>query len=307
MTKHPKLRLGTRASPMAIAVAEHAKKVIIEKFPDIDVSIHTYVSEGDTIKGSLAESGGKGLFTKNLESLLLAGEIDCAIHAVKDIPADVPMHDDLEIIAFLPREDPRDVLVLRDKTWLEPHANIRIGTSAPRRKSSLMKLYPNVDVLMCRGNVNTRLHELGKGTYDALVLAASGLHRLGFENRISHTYGIDEMIPAVGQGVLCLQVKKDSIKKCSYLSSINDDSTKFLVGLERDFLQEIKGNCHSSVAAHAFRGEDGGIRFMSAIYDPRGDGQLVHQASYNMHDKKTSRAGIEAAEILLSSGGDKWV
>lgn len=250
---HPSLRLGVRSSAMAVGCAEHAKRLIQQISSAITVDIMPYASEGDMIQGDLKLAGGKGLFIKDLERRLLAGEIDCALHTLKDVPGDVPMHPDLMLFAFLAREDPRDALVLRRDFLEENLSRGSIGTSAPRRKAVLSQMYPGADVILARGNVDTRIRHLDEGRYDAIVVSAAGLKRLGIENRISRHYDTSEMLPAVGQGIICLQVRRFDAERCNFLRQINDRWSETAADAERSVLKALNGNCHSAIAAHCFR------------------------------------------------------
>ena len=238
---HQKLRIGTRASPMARAMAEKVKQTIGALASPPQLSILSFAAEGDRIQGSLQNYGGKGTFIKDLERRLLAGEVDCAVHSLKDIPGDLPPHPDLALVTFLEREDPRDAILCRAGVSEE---DIRrggvIGSSAPRRAAALKKLYPAAEVKLCRGNVNSRLQKLDNGEYDAIVLSYAGLKRLNLEARASRVYGIDEILPAIGQGIVSIQIRKADIDIYSCLRQINDFKAETAAKVERAILFRLE-------------------------------------------------------------------
>ncbi len=269
-TKTKIFKLGTRQSPMAISVAQFAKKQIEKQQSHFKIDINTFVSEGDRITGDLKMFGGKGTFIKDLETRLLSKEIDCAIHALKDIPGDIPMHEDLCIIAFFEREDPRDAMILREgisENYLHEKEGCIIGTSAPRRQAQLKKLFPKAQCKLTRGNVNTRLKKLDNGDYDCLVLSAAGLVRIGFKDRINKFFSLKEMIPAVGQGILCLQIRKADISRLSFLKTVNNAWSENAAKAERAILHSLNGNCHSAIAAHCEQINNSTIQLSSAVFN----------------------------------------
>jgi hydroxymethylbilane synthase len=183
---------------------------------------------------------------------LLGNEIDVAIHALKDIPGDIPMHPDLVLCGFLSRSNPRDALIMRSgfdipRTDTE---GLTIGTSSPRRHAQLKHLYPGVTVNALRGNVDTRLTKLQNGEYDGIVVSLSGLEYLGMTEHVSKVYEPEEMLPAVGQGVLCLQIRRADFEKCDYLRTLNSPETETAIRVEREMLRVLNGNCHSAIAGH---------------------------------------------------------
>lgn len=300
-----KLRLGTRKSPMAAAVAEHARNLIQNSVAFIDVDIFHFVSDGDKIDGDLKNFGGKGTFIKDLEARLLRDEIDCAIHALKDIPGDVPMHDDLMLVAFLPREDARDALVLR-KGITEEQLRMKngaiIGTSAPRRQAAVRHLFPNASSLLVRGNVNTRMKKLDDGLFDALILSGAGLERVGFRQRISRYFEDTEILPAVGQGILCIQIKKINAEKLAFLTKINSKWSEQAATAEREILFSLKGNCHSAIAAHCKLKKDNSIVLTASVFDQNSSKSIstVITATDNTCDYRA--LGQEAAHKLINLG-----
>lgn len=299
---HQKLRIGTRASPMALAMANNVQHVIESTTSIPDIEILPFVAEGDRIQGSLQSYGGKGTFIKDLERRLLAGEIDCAIHSLKDIPGDILPHPDLALITFLTREDPRDAIVLRPGLSED---DIRqggiIGSSAPRRGAALRNLYPAAEVRMCRGNVNSRLQKLDNGNFDAIILSYAGLKRLNLEDRASRVYSADEMLPAIGQGIVSIQVRKADIGKCSYLAQINDTKAETAAKVERAMLFHLQGNCHSAIAGYCSFLEEDEVNFCGMVYNPV-TGHFMKSERQAKLSPDIDRLGTNVAEDLIAQG-----
>jgi len=266
---HRQLRIGTRSSPMARAMADTVRDIIKAATPAINPEILTFTAEGDRIKGSLQKCGGKGTFIKDLERRLLADEIDCAVHSLKDIPGDLPPHEDLTLISFLPREDPRDALILRaDISENDLHKGGVIGTSAPRRQAALRQLYPKAEIKLCRGNVNSRLSKLDEGQFDALILSYAGLKRLKFDGRVARVYQPEEILPAVGQGIMSLQVRKEDAENCPFLRRLNDSKAEIAASVERAMLFRLHGNCHSAISGYCSFLSDTRVQMSGIIYNP---------------------------------------
>lgn len=300
-----RIRIGTRNSPMAIAFAEITKQALLAAAPDLTIDIGTYVSDGDRIAGSLAPYGGKGTFVKDLEQRLLSGEIDLAVHSLKDVPGDVPMHEDLAIGAYLKRHDPRDCLVLRGGVGEADlsRAGARIGTSAPRRQAALRLLLPHASCELIRGNVNTRLRKLDEGQYDALVLAGSGLSRLGMESRISRYLSAEEMLPAIGQGIMCLQVRRADMGRMPALAKVNDAHASYCAAAEREILHILKGNCHSAIAGLCeMNGQTQVARLRAMVFDPAGGVVLAAEEEQSILQTKGAALGARVAASLLAQG-----
>ena len=250
LMSHPHtLILGTRASKMARMMAHDAKLLIEAAHPGCQVNVQEYLSDGCKIPGDLKLFGGKGTFVKDLEKLLLNKEIDCAIHCLKDMPGDEPMHPDLQLFCFLNRTDPRDVLIMR-KGVNEPAKDQHcvLATSSPRRQAILKHLYPLAEIIPLRGNVDTRMQKLENGEFDGMVLSYAGLQYLRMEDRITKIYDPSEMLPSVSQGILAIQVRKEDAERCSYLRSVNSETTERIVMAERAMLMHLQGNCHAAIA-----------------------------------------------------------
>lgn len=260
--------IGSRASKLALIQSELVKNALEDKFPEYTFSIKTYTTKGDTIlsKG-LSAIGDKGLFTKELELAILNKEIDFAVHSLKDLPAILP--DGLIIGCVTEREDPGDVLISNMK-FKELKPGAVVGTSALRRKAQLIRLRNDLNYKDIRGNLNTRLEKLDSGLYDAVVVAFAGVKRLGLENRISEIFLYDQMIPAVGQGVLAIECNQDDTEILKIISSLECNITRKIVDTERAFLKELRGGCQVPLGAYAEIVDDK-IRVSGFVSDLEGE------------------------------------
>ena len=249
----PPVRIASRGSELALWQARAVEEAIRRAAPEADVEIRVIRTTGDHVQDvPLAKIGDKGLFTKELDAALLAGEADLAVHSLKDVPTRVP--DGLEIVAVSHREDPRDVLLLPpgetgSLAALPPGA--RVGTSSLRRRAQLRALRPDLEVLDLRGNLNTRLAKLDRGDYDAIVLAAAGVLRLGWEDRIAAYLDAPEWLPAVGQGALGVVARAGDERIRGLLSDFHDPLTEACTGVERAFLAALEGGCQIPIGALA--------------------------------------------------------
>lgn len=260
-----KLRIGTRDSKLAVVQTELFVQALGRVRPKIETEIVAMKTTGDKILDrTLDQVGGKGLFVKELDQALLEGHVDLTVHCVKDLPAE--LNPQLPLIAFSPREDPRDALVLAPGME-EADLSLPVGSASPRRRIQLEKLFPGCRVEPARGNVLTRLQKLDSGQYGALVLAVAGLRRLGLENRVSRVFAPEEMLPAAGQGILAVQARADFDP--SILSPLNDKEAELCALAERAFLQTLDGGCSSPVAAYA-RVQQGQIVLRGLYWDEQG-------------------------------------
>jgi len=245
------LRIGTRGSALALWQARWVKAALEERHPGTAVELVTIKTQGDKILDvPLAQVGGKGLFVKEIEEALLDGRVDLAVHSLKDMPSELP--PGLHIGAVPRREDPRDVLIARQGTplaQLSPGA--RIGTSSLRRAAQLRHARPGVTIVPLRGNLDTRLRKLESEALDAIVLAAAGIRRLGLEDRITEVLDPTVMLPAVGQGALCLEARQDDTELAALLAPLEDPATRQAVTAERALLQRLEGGCQVPLAGHA--------------------------------------------------------
>ena len=242
-----KITVGSRESKLAVIQSNIVIDSLRQSHPEIDVELLTMKTTGDKILDkTLDKIGGKGLFVKELDKALVDGRADLTVHSLKDMPMQVS--EELPLVAFSKREDPRDVLVLpigKDKL----DKSKPIGSSSKRRQLHLKKLYPDMEVKPIRGNLQTRLKKLDEGEFSAIVLAYAGLKRLGLEDRVSRVFSPSEMVPAACQGILAVQGRKDFDE--SLLRDFNDEETKTIAMAERSFVTELDGGCSSPVAAFA--------------------------------------------------------
>lgn len=260
-----KLRIGTRDSKLAVVQTELFVQALGRVRPEIETEIVAMKTTGDKILDrTLDQVGGKGLFVKELDQALLEGHVDLTVHCVKDLPAE--LNPQLPLIAFSPREDPRDALVLAPGME-EADLSLPVGSASPRRRIQLEKLFPGCRVEPARGNVLTRLQKLDSGQYGALVLAVAGLRRLGLENRVNRVFAPEEMLPAAGQGILAVQARADFDP--SILSPLNNNEAELCALAERAFLQTLDGGCSSPVAAYA-RVQQGQIVLRGLYWDEQG-------------------------------------
>ncbi|MFD8997980.1 hydroxymethylbilane synthase [Streptomyces abikoensis] len=245
------LRIGTRSSPMALAQTEHVSKLLRDLIPDLEIEVKPTTTKADRWQGDLARLGGKGLFVKDIDAQLQRGDIDMAIHCLKDVPGDVPMPQGLVFAAMLPRADVRDVLVVPEgstvKTLADLSPGAAVATTAVRRKAQILKVRRDLNVIRVRGAVGTRLEKLegkmGDLQAEAMVLARAGLERLGLEDRIRHEFTSHEMLPAVGAGVLALECRRNDGPVAALLERLNDPKTQTEATAERVMLHGLRGHC----------------------------------------------------------------
>lgn len=282
-----RLKLGTRGSPLAIWQAEEVRRLLVKTgFDESAIELVIVQTSGDVIQDRpLREVGGKELFTKEIEELLLNGGIDLAVHSAKDVATILP--EGLELAAFLPREDVREAFVsLKAKSLDDLPVGARIGTASLRRQAQVLARRPDLEPVLFRGNVQTRLRKLNEGLADATLLAMAGLERLGFGDHASSVLEIDHFLPAAGQGAICVETRIGS-EVSSHVGALNDKQTADCVLAERAFLEALGASCRTPVAALAkidgakmtFRGEvyspDGGNIYAQAAECQIGEGDVV--------------------------------
>lgn len=293
------IRIGTRKSQLALWQAEYVRARLLAEHPGLAVELVKMTTEGDRILDrSLATVGGKGLFTKELETALLEGRIDLAVHSMKDVTVTLP--EGLHIRAICPREDPRDAFVsMRYRALAELPAGARVGTASLRRQSQLRALYPALAVLELRGNVNTRLARLDAGDFDAIVLAAAGLKRLGFAERIAGLLDREQHLPAVGQGAVGIECRRDDAAINALLAPLDDPTTATCVRAERALNARLQGGCTVPIGGFAELDGDA-LRihgFVGAV-----DGSRVLRAHARGDARDPESVGIACAEDLLRQG-----
>lgn len=284
------IKIGTRGSRLALWQANWVKDTIKSAFPDVRVDIIKIKTTGDKIVDRpLAMVGGKGLFVKEIEKALLEEDIDLAVHSMKDMPGDLPQG--LCIGAIPLREDPRDVLVSREnQTIMELPSGAKVGTSSLRRASQISFTRSDLVISSIRGNLGTRLDKLDRGEFDAIVLAAAGIIRLGMKERISQYLEPDTMLPAVGQGALCIETRQNDANMAPVLDMLDHRETRIPVLAERAFLRKLEGSCHIPVACFGII-ENQEIILTGLVASEDGT-QMV---------KETSRGPVASAEAIGTS------
>ena len=245
------IRIGTRGSKLALWQAEWVKSRLEALHPPLTVALTIIKTKGDKILDvPLAKVGGKGLFVKEIEEALLDGRIDLAVHSMKDMPAEIP--DGLCIGAVPERETPVDALIARKGQTLEAlPRGARVGTSSLRRSSQLLRARADLEIVPLRGNLDTRLRKLDEGQMDAIVLAGAGIRRLGLEERITQRLAPETMLPAVGQGALCVETRAADPQIAPLVAPLEDERTRLAVTAERAFLHRLEGGCQVPIAGHA--------------------------------------------------------
>lgn len=298
------LRLGSRTSPMAMAQAHQVAGLLNSLVPGLEFSISGIQTDADQWAGDLAALGGKGAFVKTIDRALLLGEIDAAIHCMKDVPGDVPLPAGTVFAAYLPREDIRDCLVFPLSspmtTLADLPAGARIGTSSVRRKAQLGRHRPDIAVHRIRGNVNSRLLRLDAGDFDALVLARAGLARIGYADRAAETFDTDMMCPAVGAGVIGIQCRTDDKGLLELLRLLDDADTRTHVEAERVMLHGLQGHCNSPIAGHCATTQDGQLALRGMVFT-RDGGEFVHAMEWGPVGKP-AELGAYLAGVLLRKG-----
>jgi hydroxymethylbilane synthase len=247
------IRIATRGSPLALAQAHdvRARLMAAHRLPETAFAIQIYKTSGDRIQDRpLSTAGGKGLFTKEIEEALLSGDADIAVHSMKDMPTRLP--EPLAIAAVLPREDVRDAFIsARWPTLQALPQGARLGTSSLRRRAQVKRLRPDLEIVDFRGNVDTRLGKLEQGVADATFLAAAGLNRLGQSSRITAHVPVDQMLPAVAQAAVAIEIRADDARAASLLAPLDHQETHICVTAERAFLTVVDGSCRTPIAAYA--------------------------------------------------------
>ena len=289
-----KITIGARGSKLALIYAEKAKNKILdlkEKFNISEVSIQKIKTDGDEIQNiRLSDTGGKGLFSKKIEDQLKEKKIDIAVHALKDMPSIET--DGLLTQCFLERNDPREVLITKNKKTLkELKDGSVVGTSSYRREFQLNRQNSKLKFKLIRGNVDTRLKKLNDGLYDAIILSIVGIKFLGLDKYISQKFSTSEIIPSVGQGVIALQCRKEDIETQDILKNINHINTKSCVEAERNILKVLEGDCETAIGAHA-QITDGKISVEAELFSLDGKKRFYLKSS-----KEVNSAGLLGKEV----------
>ena len=294
-----KIKIGTRGSKLALWQAGWVQSALYKKDPLLSVEIKVIKTKGDKILDvPLAMVGGKGLFVKEIEEALLDGRIDLAVHSMKDMPAEVP--DGLCIGAIPQREISQDVLISQNgHSFSELVNGAGIGTSSLRRSAQLLHARPDIVILPLRGNLDTRLKKLESGDMDAIIVAAAGVKRLGFEHKITEYLDENIMLPAVGQGALCIETREKDTDIAQVVDSLNHHETRSVVLGERAFLHCLEGGCQIPIAA---RGRIEKNIFTIAGLVATVDGATIIRDTMSGPEEDSEKVGVKLAERLLSMG-----
>jgi hydroxymethylbilane synthase len=294
--------LGTRGSALALTQTEYIKARILKAFPDSEIVVRIIKTSADKDTTTSIRSGSAvGVFVKELEQALLAGEIDIAVHSMKDVPTIVA--SGLEIVAIPEREDARDAFLSNAaKSLSELPAGAVVGTGSVRRQAQLFAIRPDLKVRDIRGNIDTRLKKLSDGAVDALILACAGLNRLGYQNRISAPLDFEQMLPAPGQGALAVEMRAEDARARAVEAALNHSPTAIAVLAERSFLYRMGGGCNVPVAVHASL-KNNVIRIEGLAASP--DGKRIIRESIEQARESAHEAAISLAERILAMGGSE--
>ncbi|WP_297845032.1 hydroxymethylbilane synthase [uncultured Roseibium sp.] len=300
------LRIGTRGSALALAQAHETRDRLMAAHSLAEDAFEIVVikTSGDRIQDRpLSEVGGKGLFTKEIEEALLDGRIDLAVHSSKDMPTVLP--DGLALTAFLPREDVRDAFLSpKAKTLTDLPQGAVVGSSSLRRQAMIKRLRPDIEVVMYRGNLQTRLRKLAEGEVDATLLAAAGLRRLGLEAEITSLLETDQFLPAVGQGAICIESRADDKATLEMLAAIHDEATQIRLDAERAFLAVLDGSCRTPIGGLATL-EGDTMHFRGIVLKP--DGSAAHEASGSGPVAEAALIGRSVGEDLKTRMGPDFL
>jgi hydroxymethylbilane synthase len=293
------LKIATRKSPLALWQAEHVKARLEAHYPGLNIELVKMTTQGDQILHSpLSKIGGKGLFIKELEQGMLAGEADIAVHSMKDVPYEIP--PGFELGAILKRENPFDAFVSNHFNSINDlPQGATVGTCSMRRIVQLKAIRPDIKILDLRGNVNTRLKKLDDGEYDAIILACAGLIRLGFEDRIKQQIPEDQSLPAVGQGAVGIEIRENDTEILDLIAPLIDIETTYRVSAERAMNARLEGGCSSPVAGFSTIDNDQ-ITLTGLVGNVDSGVILKHQVFGNVAESEA--LGVELANELISLG-----
>ena len=293
------LRIGTRGSELALWQAKHVAAALEAAWPDLTVEVEVIKTKGDKILDvALSKIGDKGLFTKEIENALAAGDVDLCVHSMKDVPT--KLADEFELAAMMRRVDPRDALICPAGTRFEDlPKGAKLGTSSLRRVAQLQALRPDVETGSVRGNVATRMSKAEDGTFDAVVLAAAGIKRLGLEEKITALFSVDVLIPAVGQGAIGIEIRKGDQRTAGYLKAIADKETMRDVFAERVLMEALEGGCQVPIGCYARQEEDA---YRLDAFVASLDGSRMIKAHMRGAAEEANELAEKAVECLIEQG-----
>jgi len=295
------IRIATRKSPLAMWQAEHVAAELKQAHPGLQVELLGMSTQGDKILDTpLAKIGGKGLFVKELEQGMLEGSADIAVHSMKDVPVELP--EGLHLPVIMQREDPRDAFVSNNFNGLDdlPEGSV-VGTSSLRRQCQLSELRPDLKIAPLRGNVNTRLRKLDEGGFDAIILASAGLIRLEFGERITSFIAPEQSLPAIGQGAVGIECRRDDVRINALLEPLLHANTSICVSAERAMNHRLMGGCQVPIAGYAIL--QGGELFMRGLVGEP-DGSKIIRAESRGAPQDAETMGVALADELLANGAE---
>ncbi|MFP3986412.1 hydroxymethylbilane synthase [Streptomyces sp. E11-3] len=300
------IRIVSRDSPMALAQVERVRSELAAHHPGLRTEVVPVKTSGDKWMGALAQLGGKGAFTKEVDAALIAGEADLAVHCLKDIPGDRPLPAGTVFAAYLPRDDVRDALIHpAGLTLAELPPGTRIGTSSVRRVAQLAAAHPDLECVPFRGNANRRLDKLAAGEADALLLAVSGLERIHRTDVITEILPTDSMCPPIGAGILTLQCRETDHDTIAAVAPLNDPTTYREAAAERMFLHVLQGHCNSPIAGYAHTDDTGQLALRGQVFTP--DGKRVLEATETAGPLDPDTLGMSVAVTLLRQGARELI
>ncbi len=300
-----KIIIGSRGSKLALLYAQQAKYQIIENtnLSNDDILIKPITTKGDEVQETrLSEIGGKGLFTNNIEKELHLKNVDIAVHALKDMPANETIG--LRTDTFLKRNDPREILITKDNKKLKDlDQKSIVGTSSYRREFQIKKIRQDLNCKLIRGNVDTRIKKLNEGMYDAIILSYAGIKYLKFENKISEIFSVEEIIPSAGQGIIALQCRESDNETISILNKINHKETYKRAHLERNILKVLNGDCETAIGAHSI--VDGNkIKVEAELFSLDGKQRFYEKKIGNLNEFK--ELGKEVGILLKTKSKNSY-
>ena len=296
-----RITIGTRGSKLALWQAEHVRRLLVNAFADLCIDFSIIKTTGDQLQSNPLSNISKGLFTKEIEIALLDQKIDLAVHSVKDLPTDLPKG--LKICCIPAREDPRDALISKSGLGLNNlPTGAKIGTSSLRRKSQLFYLRSDLDVTALRGNIDTRMRKLKETDLDAIVLAAAGVKRLFGADLVTQFFEVDEIVPAVGQGALGIEIRENDDQTNSLLKEIRCQRSEVEVGVERVVLRELGGGCQVPIGVNA-KLESNKLSVVGLVSSPDGRKRILKKTVSDSAD--STEVGLLLAEKLIQDGANE--
>ena len=306
MTDKKKFIIGSRGSKLSLAYSSHAKKLLIKsnsQFDDDSIEIKIIKTSGDIFQNKkISDIGGKGVFSKQIEEALLDSKIDLAVHSLKDLPT--KMTGGLCVNAVIKRNDPRDAFLSHSsKSFSELKSQSIIGTSSFRRQAQLNLLRSDIKIVSMRGNIDTRIKKLKNKEFDAIVLSLAEIQMLNLENEVKEVFNTDQMLPAIGQGAIALQCKKDDQKTLNILKAVNDKETYYCIQAERALLEAIDGDCDTAIGGLAKLSNEK-ISLKSQLFSNDGKKKFEFQSSG--HFKEAKEIGYKVGKELLKKAGSNF-